>query len=318
MRVYLLNDTDIYTHLATEHWFLHHSTVDIVLLWQSHNAVVCGKHQNIAAEVNIPFAVANEIHIARRLTGGGTVFHDRGNICFSIIKNHEGAVERTVDYKRFLDPIKQFLNEIGVPASYSARHDLMIDDRKISGNAQHVFLKNKRVLHHGTLLFNSDLKKLGTAIKPLDGISHRGVNSVRSTVCNIQEFCPQFKQPLELMQALQMHYVKMGFFAAELDAMQYDYIYQYRNEKYCKQEWIYDYSPKHEVKRNFTYENETYTLQAKIEKGQIMEVEIGEDDGKWQNLVMSLQGTWRLERVQAVFKHSVLHKVANEMALLLF
>ena len=159
MRIYTLSGTDIFSHLATEAYFLHHCKEDVVLLWQSHNTVVCGKHQNTAAEVNFEYCQQNNIHIARRLTGGGTVFHDEGNVCFTFIQNHSGKVENTIDYTRFLDPVKAFFNDLAIPVHYSPRHDLMIDNKKISGNAQHVFLKEKRVLHHGTLLFNSDLNE---------------------------------------------------------------------------------------------------------------------------------------------------------------
>ena len=319
MRIYTLSGTDIYSHLATEAYFLHNSSENIILLWQSSNSVVCGKHQNIAAEVNFKYCRENNIRIARRLTGGGTVFHDSGNVCFTFIQNHSGKLENTIDYKRFLDPIKNFFNNLGIPVQYSKRHDLMIDNKKISGNAQHVFLKQKRVLHHGTLLFNSDLKKLGTAIKPKDGIEHRGVNSVRSQVTNISQYTNCWPNPGELIEDIHTYFKTRDYSEYKLTNQEIKSIQELRDAKFIQDKWIWDYSPKHTVLRHFRFEEQDYHLKAEIKDGIINKVDILQDKAPvYEELCQLLIGPWRFNCVQKIIGKSKLHPIKKELTYLFF
>ena len=319
MRIYTLSGTDIYSHLAAEAYFLHHCKEDVILLWQSHNTVVCGKHQNTAAEVNFEYCQQNNIHIARRLTGGGTVFHDDGNVCFTFIQNHSGKVENTIDYKRFLDPVKAFFNALAIPVHYSPRHDLMIDNKKISGNAQHVFLKEKRVLHHGTLLFNSDLKKLGIAINPKEGVEHRGVNSVRSVVANISEYANPWTSPVQMLEAMQSYFIDLGYRAQELEHKEQKEIQALRDKKFSQLDWVWDYSPKHYIKRHFTFEGLIYSVNATIKNGNIEELEIGDGEMlKFGDLCKNLLGSWRFDRISALIQKSELHPIQKELSYLFF
>ena len=143
-----------YFHLAAEAFFLQQTDENILLIWQSESAVVSGKHQNICAEINYKFCKENNILPARRLSGGGTVFHDMGNINFTFIKNIETEMDKAVNYKQFLEPIRKTLFSLGIETTYSYRDDLLLDGKKISGNAQHIFQQKKRDLHHGTLLYD--------------------------------------------------------------------------------------------------------------------------------------------------------------------
>ena len=319
MKIYLLHNTDIYTHLATEAYFLHNSSENIVLIWQSHNAVVCGKHQNIAAEVNYRYCVDNNIHIARRLTGGGTVFHDEGNVCFTFIQNHSGKIENTIDYKRFLDPVKAFFNELNIPVHYSPRNDLMIENMKISGNAQHVFFKEKRILHHGTLLHSSNLDKLGKAIKPVEGISHRGVNSVRSQVININKHTEMWASPQLMMQDLNKHFVSLGYTASKINETETQAIEKLTQEKFTRPEWIWDYSPKHQVNREFKSYGKNYQLKLEVKNGLISDVEIYHNqDSIAQDLCTKLAGNWRMERILMDLKNSIFSENSKDIAYLFF
>jgi len=180
-----LKNTDPYFCLAAEEYLLKNFQEDIFMLWQSENAVVVGKHQNLLGEINYPFVRENNIALCRRISGGGTVFHDSGNVNFSFIKNVKSPAE--ISFKQFTAPVVDALAKLGVAATTSGRNDLLIDGLKISGNAEHVY-KN-RVLHHGTLLFNSDLKNLGQAIKVVPGkYESKAVQSNRSPVANISQF----------------------------------------------------------------------------------------------------------------------------------
>ncbi len=148
---------DPYFNLAAEEYLLKQSTDDVFMLWQSSPVVVSGKHQNVYAEMNYRYIREKGILVARRLTGGGTVYHDPGNINFSFIR--QGEAGKMVDFTGFIEPVIRFVNSLGVHASQGPKHEIMVNGKKISGNAEHVF-KN-RVLHHGTLLFDAALDELG-------------------------------------------------------------------------------------------------------------------------------------------------------------
>src|SRR5690554_1158971 len=177
-----LYNNDPYFCLAAEEYLMKNFDQDIFMLWQSDATVVIGKHQNAMGEINYPYVIENGIKVARRISGGGTVFHDAGNLNFAYIKNVESPSQ--ISFSRFVRPIVEALGKLDIKAVVSGRNDLLIDNKKISGNAEHIF-KN-RVLHHGTLLFDSDLTTLGKSIKVVEGkYQSKAVQSKRSTVTNI-------------------------------------------------------------------------------------------------------------------------------------
>ena len=133
----IISDTrDPYFNLATEEYLMKHSEEDIFLLWQSELCVVVGKHQNTYAEINYPFIREHNIKVARRLSGGGTVFHDRGNLNFTFIRNGEPG--KLVDFRRFVSPVIEMLQQLNVHAVMGGKNDILVDGKKISGNAEHV------------------------------------------------------------------------------------------------------------------------------------------------------------------------------------
>src|SRR5690554_4159748 len=182
MRCIRLSSRDPYFCLAAEEYLMKKFTDDIFMLWQSDDTVVIGKHQNAMGEINYRYVHEQNITVARRISGGGTVFHDSGNLNFAYIKNVSSTSE--ISFTRFIQPITEALGSLGITATTSGRNDLLVDGKKVSGNAQHIF-KN-RVLHHGTLLFNSNLQTLGSSIKVIPGLYRdKAVQSNRSIVTNI-------------------------------------------------------------------------------------------------------------------------------------
>ena len=137
MLIIHLENTDPYFCLAAEEFFLKNFVEDIFIIWQSENAIVVGKHQNALGEINYPFVRDNKITVARRISGGGTVFHDFGNVNFSFIKNVKSPAE--ISFKQFTEPVVAALSKLGVLAINSGRNDLLVSGKKISGNAEHVF-----------------------------------------------------------------------------------------------------------------------------------------------------------------------------------
>ena len=154
------------------------------MLWQNHNSIIVGKHQNTPAEINAAFVEEHGITVARRLSGGGAVYHDMGNLNFTFITD---AGAGGIEFAAFCEPIQQALASFGVPVELAGRNDMTVDGKKFSGNAQ--YRKAGRVMHHGTILYDSDLSVLARALKvPAGKIESKGIQSVRSRVTNIRPY----------------------------------------------------------------------------------------------------------------------------------
>lgn len=264
--------TDPYFNLAAEEYLLKNFTEDVFMLWQSESAIVVGKHQNALAEINHRYVAENDIKVARRLSGGGTVFHDPGNLNFTFIKNVDRIDE--VNFKIFTQPIITVLKELGLDAYSTGRNDLKLDGKKISGNAEHVL--KKRVLHHGTLLFDSHLDKLRNALKvDLSHFEDKAVQSNRSEVANIANFMKQ-KMPVQEFGNFIFEGIKASFPDAKVfqfSAEDEKAIQQLRDEKYVVWDWIYGYSPKYKYNNQFDYQGSVVSFTLEVIKGQIDSIE---------------------------------------------
>lgn len=175
--------SDPFFNIAAEEYFLKNFDDEFVMIWQNNPSVVIGKHQNTFAEINTSYLDEKNIPVIRRISGGGTVFHDDGNLNYSVITKSEKR-EQLVDFISFTTPIIEFLKSFELKAEFSGKNNLTINGKKFSGNSAHVH--KKRVLHHGTLLFNSNLNVLEKAITPADyKITDKAVKSVRAEVTNL-------------------------------------------------------------------------------------------------------------------------------------
>lgn len=179
--------TDPAFNLAAEEWLLRNTDEDIFMLWRNHRAVIVGRNQNTAAEIDEAYVREHSIAVIRRMTGGGAVFHDLGNVNFSFIQL--GSQSRHLDFHRFTAPILEALRAMGVDCRFEGRNDLVIDGLKFSGNAQ--LIEKDRVLHHGTLLFSAQMADLSGALKtnPLK-FEDKAVKSVKKRVTNISSHLP--------------------------------------------------------------------------------------------------------------------------------
>lgn len=185
MKFLVLETTDPYRNLAMEEYLFLHSDDDVFLLWQNEPTVVIGKNQNAYAELAMDYIKENGVHVARRITGGGAVYHDLGNVNYSFISTTKG--KDGLDFAYFTAPMIQALESLGVHAELSGRNDLQVEGKKFSGNAQHA--SGTRVLHHGTLLFDSDLDALSAALRvDEEKLRARAVRSVRSRVTNLRPY----------------------------------------------------------------------------------------------------------------------------------
>lgn len=263
--------TDPYFNLAAEEYFLKHFQQDIFMLWRSVPSVVVGKHQNALAEINHSFVQAHQIPVARRLSGGGTVFHDLGNLNFTFIRTVDKIPE--VNFKIFTFPIVEALRKAGIQAVSTQRNDLLIDGKKISGNAAHVH-KN-RVLFHGTLLYNSQLEALKGALNvDLSRFEDKAVQSNRSEVTNIarymaepvsvEEFSERLFKDIARQLPEQQIYLPI---VKDMQAIQH-----LSDEKYRTWEWIYGYSPRYRFKNNLATRRGMINISMLVEKGRLTEL----------------------------------------------
>ncbi len=181
--------TDPNYNLALEEWLMKNCDDDVFILWQNSPTVVIGRYQNAYAEVNIPFAEKNGISVVRRISGGGAVYHDLGNLNFTFIIKDEGD---GIDFVRFLTPIKEALASLGIETEISGRNDLLMNGKKISGSAQ--CRKFGKVLHHGTLLIDVDADMLSNVLNvSAEKLSSKGISSVRSRITNIKDVYPEIE-----------------------------------------------------------------------------------------------------------------------------
>lgn len=264
-------NSDPYFNLAAEEYFLKNFQEDFFMLWRSRPSVVVGKHQNALAEINHEFVRGNKIPVARRLSGGGTVFHDPGNVNFTFIRNVKDISE--VNFKVFTIPVVSALKKLGIEAYTSGRNDLLIAGKKISGNAEHVH-KN-RVLHHGTLLFNSHLADLKGALKvDLSRFEDKAVQSNRSEVTNISDY---LSTPVSVQEFTDFLFGEISPDFPEsrlyqLTPEDIQAIEKLSKEKYQTWDWIFGYSPRYRFRNKLETEKGAIGIELLVEKGKLLEV----------------------------------------------
>lgn len=283
-------------NIALEEYLLHQHPDEVAMLWWSSPAVIIGKHQNAFAEVNLPFCRHNQIPVIRRLSGGGTVFHTPGNLNFTFIL--EGEPGNMVNFRKYTAPVIDFLNEIGVPARFEGKNDIRAGGLKISGNAEHVY--KKRVLHHGTLLYNADLGALREAIRvETERYQDRSVQSVRSEVANIAEMLdkpPSFDQFREMLyEHLTSHFDPVTPYT--LTGKDMDAVKQLVSDKYERQEWNYAWSPtKYRFTGQVSLNGHPRKLDLDVKNGTIESARFSGRvvDPVWRRLEQILPGTKHL------------------------
>lgn len=211
------------------------------MLWQNHNSIIIGKHQNTQAEINAGFVNERGITVARRLSGGGAVYHDLGNLNFTFIT--AAGRKDTIDFAAFCEPIRQALVSFGVPVEISGRNDMTVEGKKFSGNAQ--YLKHDRVMHHGTILYDSDLTVLSQALNvTADKIESKGIKSVRSRVTNIRPYM-KADMPIGEFWAALKGYMKAAFAMEDYALSPEDLgaVEELKTSVYAQWDWNYGASP---------------------------------------------------------------------------
>lgn len=268
--------TNPYFNLASEEYLLKCKSQDIFLLYRNTPSIVVGKHQNTLAEINLPFVQERAIPVARRISGGGTVFHDLGNLNFAFFTT--GREGELVNYRKATLPVIEAMAGMGLKVSLGKRHELLLEGLKISGTASHVY--KQRVLHHGTLLFSSEIDDLSEAlITSGEKFTDRAVKSVRSRVTNIRDHLHSALDVEEFQDRLFDHIVRSasGGEKYHYDEEDLKRIGELRDKKYATWEWNFGYSPKYQFNKSMPFDGGQINLRMNVEKGIIRELKIEGD-----------------------------------------
>ncbi|WP_223700997.1 lipoate--protein ligase [Sutcliffiella deserti] len=266
--------TDPRINLAIEEYALKKLDIEdtYLLFYINEPSIIIGKNQNSVEEINTKYVEDQGIHVVRRLSGGGAVYHDHGNLNFSFITKDDG--ESFHNFKKFTAPVVEALDSLGVKAELSGRNDIIAEGRKISGNAQ--FSTKGRMFSHGTLLFDSEIEHVVSALNvKKDKIESKGIKSIRSRVANIKEFLTeeitieQFRQLL-----LEAIFKTKDIPTYELTEEDWNNIHELSKERYQNWDWNYGKSPKFNLQHSHRFPVGQIDIRLNVNKGLIEECKI--------------------------------------------
>ena len=298
---------DPYFNLALEEYVFERmdKSKSYFLLWQNDNTIVVGKYQNTAEEIDQAYVDAHHIRVARRLSGGGAVYHDRGNLNFTFIVDRADAPG--LNFKVFVRPVVEALARFGVHAAFTGRNDLTIDGMKFSGNAQ--YARRGRLLHHGCIMLDSNLTSVADALRVKEAkFASKAVKSVRSRVTTINAHAPAPISMEDFKRALKECAMASGELEpCTLTEEDLAAIRKLRDEKYATWAWNYGFSPAYDMRREMKFPAGLVTAHLSAEGGKIKAVrfygdffggELGELEGAMAGLPLDGHLTEALEALR--------------------
>ena len=297
---------DAFSNMALEEYVFEGLPQDeeYFMLWQNKNAIVVGKYQNTIEEINADYVRENDIAVVRRLSGGGAMYQDMGNLNFTFVVDQNAAI--TLDFSIFIQPVVRALAKMGIAAEQSSRNDIVIDGKKFSGNAQ--YNKHGRTMHHGTLLFNSRLDTLGKALNPKpDKIESKGIKSVRSRVTNIADCLTQSMDMADFKRILRQEMVDANQLTEYvLTSQDFANVEKLVAEKYATWAWNWGRSPACDIQKRRRYPFGGVEIAMQVKGGIIQAVYITGDffgNGDIEELQSRLKGVpLQQEALDAVLK----------------
>ncbi len=273
----IAGSTDPFFNLAADEYMLKNSHEDYLILGINDRCAVIGKHQVAHRETETKFVYENNIPVARRISGGGTVFHDRGNLNFSFILNSEEG--KQVNFRKYTEPVIRFLASLGVTAVFEGKNDLRVDGFKISGNSEHVY--HSRVLHHGTLLYDADLAMLGDSVRrDASRYQTKAPGSNPSPVLNLKVVLKDHLKgnpDIYGFRSMMMKWFLENIPGAEVGTLTDEAIENIKKlsvTKYRSWEWNYAYGPEYYFVNRFIFRDEKCSCRLFVKEGIIGECEI--------------------------------------------
>jgi lipoate---protein ligase len=264
-------------NLALEEVLLKHRKADYLILGINDPSVIIGKHQAAHREVNTKFVNGNKIPVVRRISGGGTVFHDRGNLNFTFIRQSEEG--KQIDFRKYTRPVIDFLLSSGIEAKFEGKSDIKVDGLKISGNAEHVY--RNRVLHHGTLLFSSSIDMLRNSIRADKSCyTTRAVDSNPSSVMNLNEKLKGFIDVHDFRKEM-MHYFSGSMTDlefSEISPLDEEEAISLAETRYRRWEWNFAYGPEYVFKNAFLFDDKLHFCILHIRDGVVINCTIDGSD----------------------------------------
>ncbi len=269
------SNTNPYFNLASEEYFLKTAKEPVFMLWRNQKTVVVGVNQNTAAEVDRGFCEENGISVVRRLTGGGAVFHDLGNVNYTYIEENDGT--KFSNYAIFTKDVIDYLATLGITAELSGRNDVLVDGKKIIGNAQCV--KYGKIMHHGCILYSADLSVLAGALKVNRAkIESKGIKSVSSRVTNIADHLDNPMSAEEFVKGLETFILnRYNCNARDLTAEETEQISALAETKYSTYEWDYGTSPDYQYEKSEKFPFGLVTVAFSVSEGIIEDIKISGD-----------------------------------------
>lgn len=275
MNLLISSSSDPYWNLATEEFILKNTTEDFVFLYINRPSIIVGKHQNTQKEINSRYVFENNILITRRLSGGGAVYHDLGNLNFSFIQSIPYG--ENISYKHITQSVFVFLKQLTSSVILSERNDFLLNGKKISGSAMHIY-KN-RVLAHGTLLIDSILDEMSNALKGnQDRYTDKSIASKRAEVMNLSSFNKKLNITYLLQHFINFIKKETQTTTLNLPESSYDTILELVKNKYSTFDWIYGYSPKYTYQNTIFYKKKILEYRLEVEKGIIEKIQFESKD----------------------------------------
>jgi lipoyltransferase and lipoate-protein ligase len=307
-----LVSTNPFFNLAVDEYLLKNREEEFLVLSINNPAVIIGKHQSPHRETDTKYITRNNIPVIRRISGGGTVFHDHGNLNFSFISN--SIAGKQVDFRKYTQPVIKFLAAAGAKVKFEGKNDLKINGLKISGNAEHVW--RNRVLHHGTLLFDSQLDIMKKSLrKDYSCYFTRAVASNPSPVTNLKDRLNSIKNINELKQKMLQFFISQNDQNLEvnLSPVENAEINKLADSKYRTWEWNYGYGPSYQFKNKFEINGKSMTVHLSVKDGIIQECII-EGSGMIAVYAKKLEGYRHMpEDISSIFREDKVFQNDDEL-----
>lgn len=281
MYYYVMKSNDIRRSLATEQYLMNEINFDepLLLFYIEGPCIIVGRNQNTLEEINKKYVDEHGIVVTRRLSGGGAVYQDLGNLCFSFVVDSDS--EEFGDFKSFVQPIVDALHDMGATSvEVSGRNDILVDGKKFSGNA--MYTKGGKTFSHGTLMLDVDLSVIPNALTvPEDKIKSKGIKSVRSRVTNLKPYLspeyqnlttPEFRDRLlkELFHVEDLSQIKdKEYHLTDEDQEGINKIF---DDVYNNWNWVYGNSPEFTVKKRQHFTAGTIDARFQVDDGKITNV----------------------------------------------